>query len=102
MLGFREIEHIAFNDISGIKLQGYVIATIKYKDYTIAAHMPVDGKIEQINDSLLSANPNILLQNAENTGWIALVRLMNPEDRKNLLRPKQYHMNSKNRYARIK
>lgn len=100
LTGFREVQQIIFNIRSGFKKQGEVIAIIKNKDYQIEAHMPVDGKIVQSNDILLSANPNTLLQHAENSGWIALIVPSQPYERKDLLLPKQYQMNSKGKYAK--
>ena len=100
LIGFREVQQIVFNSRSGFKKRGEVIAIIKYKDYQIEAHMPVDGKIVQSNDILLSANPNTLLQHAENSGWIVLIIPSQPYERKDLLLPKQYQMNSKGKYAK--
>lgn len=100
LTGFREVQQIIFNIRSGFKKQGEVIAIIKNKDYQIEAHMPVDGKIVQPNDILLSANPNTLLQHAENSGWIALIVPSQPYERKDLLLLKQYQMNSKGKYAK--
>jgi glycine cleavage system H protein len=93
LLGFKEIHQISFNDSSGFRKKGEVIATIKYNDYQIEAHMPVDGKITKLNNTLSSGNPGILLQHAENDCWIALIIPSQPYERKDLLLPKQYQMN---------
>jgi len=100
LLGFKEIHQIRFREASGFKKRGDVIAVLKYNDYTIEAHMPVDGKIIQLNDALLSGNPNQLLQQAENSGWIALIVPSQPYKRKYLLLPKQYQLNGKSKYAK--
>ena len=93
--GFKEIHQISIYEPSGFRKQGEVIATIKYKDYQIEAHMPVDGKLIKVNDTLISGDPNVLIQHAENSGWIALIVPSQPYERKELLLPKQYRINGK-------
>lgn len=100
LLGFREVHQIIFNGVSGFMKQGEVIASVKYNDYRIDVHMPVDGKLVQINDTLVSGNQNILLQQPENSGWVALIVPTELYERKELLLPKQYQINSKNKYAK--
>jgi len=100
LIGFREIQQITFNESSGLRKQDEVIATIKYNDYKIEAHMPVDGKVIHVNEKLLSGDHNILLQHPENSGWIALIVPAQPYERKDLLLPKQYQMNGKSKYAK--
>jgi len=100
LLGFKEIHQVKFLETSGFKKQGEVIAIITYNDYQVAAHMPVDGKILEVNESFISGNSNLLLQNAENAGWIALIVPSKPYKRRELLLPKQYQLNSKSKYAK--
>ena len=100
LIGFRKVEQIIFNEPSGLKKRGEVIAILKYNDYQIEVHMPVDGKVAQVNDTLLSGDQNVLLQHPENSGWIALIIPSQPYERKDLLLPKQYHMNRKSKYAK--
>ena len=100
LLGFKEIQQITFNEIEGFKKRGEVIATIKYNDYQIEAHMPVDGKIDRINDGLTRENSSLLLNQPESNGWIALVVPSQPYERRDLLLPKQYQMNGKGKYAK--
>jgi glycine cleavage system H protein len=92
LIGFREVQQLIFNCESGPKKQGEVIAIIKYKDYQIELHMPVDGKILKTNQDFLMANPNILLQHAETSGWMLLIIPTQPYARKDLLLPKHYLM----------
>lgn len=98
--GFKEIHHLCFIDPFGLKKKGDVIASISYNDYQIEAHMPVDGKIIQVNESLLSDDVNGLLTCAENTTWLALIVPAQPYDRKDLLLPKQYQLNGKGKHAK--
>ena len=87
--GFKEIHQIRFEEPSGFKKKGEVIATIVFQHYEVRAHMPVDGKVIQVNDTLLSGNQNSLLRNAENGGWIDLIVPSQPYERKELIQSKQ-------------
>ncbi len=98
--GFKEIHQIQFKEPSGLKKKGEIIATITYNDYKIDAHMPVDGRVIEINEALLSGNRRSLLQDAENSGWLALIVPIQPYERKDLLLPKQYQMNGKGKHAK--
>lgn len=100
LIGFKEIHQVIFNEPSGLKKKGDLIATIKYNDYLIQAHMPVDGKVLELNTNLIYGEDNLLLKHAESLGWIALIVPLQPDERKELLLPKQYLMSSKSKYAR--
>lgn len=100
LTGFKQIQELTFNEPLGFKKQGDVIASVKYNDYLIEAHMPVDGKVLQVNEKLVSGNPDILLDCSESSGWIALIVPSLPHERKDLLLPKQYQMNGKSKYAK--
>jgi glycine cleavage system H lipoate-binding protein len=62
--------------------------------------MPMDGKIVKVNTTLVTGDQNILLQDPENSGWIALIVPSQPYERKDLLLPKQYQLNGKSKYAK--
>ena len=100
LLGFKEIQEIVFGESFGLKKKGDVIARIKYKDYQVEAHMPVDGKLVQVNEILISGDQNILLQHAENSGWIAMIIPSQPYERKELLLPKQYQMKGNSKFLK--
>lgn len=100
LIGFREVQQIVFNESTGFRKKGEVIASVKYNDYQIEAHMPVDGKVVEVNDTLVSGNPNVLLQHAESSGWIALIVPSQPYERNDLLAPGQYQMNAKRKYEK--
>ncbi len=99
LTGFKQIQEIVYNEPVGFKKKGEVIATVKYNDYLIEAHMPVDGKVLQVKEKLVSGNPNMLLDCSESSAWIALIVPTLPHERKDLLLPKQYQMNGKSKYA---
>ena len=67
LTGFKQIQEISYHQPSGFKKQGEVIATVKYNDYLVEAHMPVDGKVLQVNENLVSGNQNVLLACAESS-----------------------------------
>ena len=100
LTGFKQIQEIRYNEPSGFKKQGEVIATVKYNDYLVEAHMPVDGEVLQVNEKLVSGNLNILLDCAESSAWIAVIVPSQPHERKDLLLPKQYPLNGKSKYAK--
>ena len=100
LTGFKQIQEISYHQPSEFKKQGDVIATVKYNDYLVEAHMPVDGSVLQVNEKLVSGNLNILLDSAESSAWIAIIVPSVPHERKDLLLPKQYEMNSKSKYAK--
>jgi glycine cleavage system H protein len=100
LTGFKQIQEITFNEPSGFKKQGDVIASIKYNDYLIEAHMPVDGQVLQVNEKLLLENPCILLEDAESSGWIALIVPSAPHQTKDLLRPDQYQLAGQSKYSK--
>lgn len=100
LTGFKQIQELKFIDASGFKKQGEVIATVRYNDYLVEIHMPVDGKVLQLNEKLVNGNPNILLDCAESSGWVASIVPALPHERKDLLIPKQYQMNSRSKWTK--
>ena len=99
LIGFRAIQQVIFNDKLGIKKRGDLITTIKYNDYTIKLHMPVDGKLLEMNTNLIYGDDNFLLQYAESM-WIAKIEPLLPNERKHLLLPRQYQSKGRNKYAK--
>jgi len=100
LTGFKQVQKVVFEKSSGFKRKGDLIATIKYKDYNIQVHMPVDGRVVQMNDIIQTENPGLLLEYPESSGWIALIVPTQPYERKNLWSQKQYQMNVKNNYPK--
>ena len=90
--GIKQIREIVFADMKVLLKSGDVIASVFYDDYKINVHMPVDGRVVQINDAILGGNHEMVLQQPEAGGWIALVVPVSPDDRKNLLISEQYRM----------
>lgn len=100
LIGIKEIQKILFTESLGFKKKDEVIATIFYNEYRIKVHMPVDGKILQVNETITGGQKNIILQQPETNGWLALIVPVRPYDREGLLLPKQYQMNGKSKYAK--
>jgi len=98
LTGFRQIQELKFTGEPGFRKQGEVIATVGYNDYLIALHMPVDGTLVTINEKLVAGNPNILLDCAESTAWMALIEPSVPKDRKDLLQARQYQTGYKQKH----
>jgi len=96
--GILQVQQITFSTSEGIKKQGEVIATIQYDDYQIHVHMPVDGKVISLNDAMTHGSKDILLQQPENNGWIALIVPDKPYERQGLMPPEQYKLYVKRRF----
>ena len=71
--GFKEIQQIIFAENAELINQGEVIACVKYDDYLVHVHMPVEGRIISFNDMLITEEKSMLLEQPENNGWIALI-----------------------------
>lgn len=97
--GFREVHQVEFLTTEGYYERGSVIAVIRYTDYSIEAHMPVDGRIIQVNQALQEGEGHLLLQHAEDRAWIALMIPSQPEQKNELLLPKQYQMKKAGKYG---
>lgn len=100
LTGFKEIEELVFTEPFEFKKQGDVIGRVQYRDYVIEIHMPVDGKIMKLNEKLQRGNESLLLSDPEGHGWIASIVPSQPYERTNLLLPKHYRPNGKDKYAK--
>lgn len=61
LTGFKEIHEVIFNDPTGFKHKGDLIASIKYNDYQVEVAMPVDGKLIKVNTDLVNGDQNLLV-----------------------------------------
>jgi len=95
LTGIKEIQKIEFSKDNNSKKCGEVVASILYEDYKIDVHMPVSGKILSINNAILFGNKNIVLQEPENSGYIALIVPSSPYDRQGLTISEKYRMSTK-------
>ena len=97
LTGFYQIHNAAFKPTTSIYKKGEIIGSLTYNDYTIDVHMPVDGRIEMINEALLSDDKNIVIEQPESNGWIALIIPTCTDGRDGLLTSEQYRMKQYNR-----
>lgn len=88
--GIQKIERLVFKEGGWLKKKGEEIATLHYDDYTIPVCMPVDGKIMNFNEKLLTGGHEVLLQSPDHFGWVARVSPAQPYERKGLLHAEQY------------
>lgn len=90
--GIKSIEKYEFAE-AGIQLQAnHVIGSIYYADYKIDIHIPVKGRILSFNEALLKDNPDVLLNQSDNSGWVALIAPDSPYDRRGLILAEQYRL----------
>jgi glycine cleavage system H protein len=90
LLGFKAIHEVTFSEHVGFIDKGQVLAWIRYNDYRIAVHMPVDGWVLKIN-RLFAAND--LVQMSEHLakgGWILSITPVNAAEREGLIPSGQY------------
>jgi glycine cleavage system H protein len=80
---------LEYVDNQGFARQGEVFARLESDGSTILVHMPVDGKIISIND-MLESNAQLVIDQPENKGWLALIAPTKPYERAGLLQPEQY------------
>ena len=93
--GIKKIESVEFSEEDNSRKCGEVVASILYDDDKIDVHMPVNGKIISMNDAILSGDKNIVLQEPETAGFIALIVPSSPYDRDGLMISEKYRMSSK-------
>ena len=100
LTGFKDIQQVNFHQALGPKSKGDSIATIHYKDYSIVVHMPVDGKVVQINEELAGSQKDLLLKDPEGKGWISLIVPTQPYGREGLILPREYRKKYKSSFHR--
>jgi glycine cleavage system H protein len=93
--GIKEIQKIEFSENKDLLKSGDVIASLLYDDYQIDVHIPVNGRVIQINDAIFAGERDIILKQPENNGWIALIVPASPYDRKGLMISEQYRLRAK-------
>jgi len=84
------VHELLVKENAGFTARGAIVAEIRYDEKTIPVHMPVDGKIISINEVLLAGNHQLLLEQPENNGWVALIVPSQPYERSGLMPPEQY------------
>ena len=96
LIGLKSIDKLQYADITSHIKKGEVLAKITSEDYTILIHMPVDGRVIQVNDDVIN-QPERLLEN-QITNWIAKICPLAPYKRDGLISGKQYQLIKKHAY----
>jgi glycine cleavage system H protein len=91
----KKVNKIVFSKKTGILNQGEVLAIIHGRNCRIPVHMPVDGKILNLNDGHPLIDQNILQMQPENDEWLAFIGLTKPYERKGLMQFEQYRLFTK-------
>ncbi|MCH5719518.1 hypothetical protein [Niabella hibiscisoli] len=92
LTGIRHIDKIIpLHATGGFVREGQILATLFSKEYHIIMHMPVDGYVLKINDSLTGAE---VLANTEKEVWIAIITPWDPDHRNQLMQQEDYYRNS--------
>lgn len=97
LTGFYQIHQTAFKQTVGLYKKGDIIGSLSYNDFTIDVHMPVDGRIKMINPALLFGDKNILIEQPESNGWVAMIIPSSPNDPHGLFSSENYRMKQYNR-----
>lgn len=85
-----QVQQLLFEEKPGFSKQDEVIARLECGNGTVPIHMPVDGKIISINEVLLGGDYQLLIDQPENNGWLALIVPSKPYERAGLMQPEQY------------
>lgn len=93
--GLKGIYKIQYGDVSAVIKRGDILATILSDDYKIPMFMPVDGRIIEVNNSIIY-QPDKTLHQSQHNGWIAKICPLAPYDREGLLSASQYPLIKKN------
>ncbi|HEX9510205.1 MAG TPA: hypothetical protein VF939_06960 [Puia sp.] len=95
LTGIRQIQQVEFERSRNSKKAGEILAIVLSGEYKIPIHMPVDGEVLSFNEELLGDKLNILLEQPEQTGWVAFIFPSSLQGRNDLLLPEQYLINNK-------
>jgi glycine cleavage system H protein len=88
--GFHALHEVKFSPTDGFKQQGEVLAFLKYDDYQIHVHMPVDGRINQINNIFQIEDLSLIYFYLKCDGWIFAIDPSDRKNRKGLVTRKEY------------
>ncbi len=88
--GFREIHAVTFIPPVGYRQKGSVLGFLKYEDYQVAFHMPVNGTIDHVNQIFLTDNFSEIYLHLKFNGWIYSIIPSDPTDRNDLITGKEY------------
>ena len=90
LIRLKKIKKIVFPKAQGIKKCGEVLALIYSNDDKIPVHMPVDGKIMNLNHIQLLPDLDNFLHQPEKNRWLAFIGVSQPYERGGLMQIDQY------------
>jgi glycine cleavage system H protein len=90
LMGIPSVQQLHVAENEGFAQKGEIIMSIESDGNIVPVHMPVDGKIISMNETLLGGNHQILIDQPENKGWVALIVPSKPYARDGLMQPDQY------------
>jgi glycine cleavage system H protein len=71
----KSVKDIEFIKIFGQKEKGALLANIQFRFRTLQVYMPIAGKIIGINKNDLLILQNLLITDAEATGWLVKISI---------------------------
>ena len=84
-----EITYVELPNIGDEVSQMEVIASVESLRDTMEVYAPVSGEIVEINEMLID-NPSLLNEDPYGDGWIAIVRMSDPEELQRLMPKEEY------------
>jgi glycine cleavage system H protein len=99
-LGFKAIHDVKLNELSGLIKRGEIVAWIKYFDYQIEVHMPVDGTIVQVNRLFVYKSMGLISEHLAKSGWIVSITPAYPLERNELIPSEEYRTSRTNIFVK--
>lgn len=90
LLGFKTIHEISSREPLQTAAKGEVLARVRYNDWNIGLHMPVDGRILRLNSLFIVNNLAQIAEHMNRSGWMISIAPTNPDDRHGLIPFQQY------------
>jgi len=97
LTGIRKIDTIILPRVGEFFTTDQVIGSISNSEYKIDIHIPCSGRVLACNKELVAGNFEMLLNEPEAKGWIALIGPSLPYSREGLLMEQKYQMKHRNR-----
>jgi glycine cleavage system H protein len=84
-----EITYVELPSIGDEVSQMEVIASVESLRDTMEIYSPVSGEIVEVNEMLID-NPSLLSEDPYGDGWIAIIRMHDPEELQRLMPREEY------------
>jgi glycine cleavage system H protein len=90
LLGFKTIHEVDMKEPLQFAPKGVVLLSVRYNDWWIDLHMPVDGRVVRLNRIFLMNNLDQIAEHMRHSRWIVSIAPDRPTDRSALLSFSQY------------